>query len=141
MESSPPSKRLKQQKQRQQQSKPTTTTKSNETRSIGTNRSSSSSSTSSNTTQAKLQSTPRTIRPFDYAQARSAELKMLLDAIRTTGGNKRIFQKLPRHLRRRTMSHNINRIPRRLREAAKREVRCATAWICSFLMMISFQFL
>jgi hypothetical protein len=35
---------------------------------------------------------------------------------------KRSFQTLPRHLRRRTMSHNLYRIPLRLRESAAKEV-------------------
>jgi len=30
-------------------------------------------------------------------------------------GNRRVFQLLPRHLRRRTMSHNLHRIPSRYR--------------------------
>ena len=39
------------------------------------------------------------------------------------GAGKRVFQQLPRHMRRRAMSHNIRRLPRRLREKAKKEVR------------------
>ena len=37
----------------------------------------------------------------------------------------RAFQSLPRNLRRRAASHNIKRLPVRLRERAMREVRCA----------------
>lgn len=35
----------------------------------------------------------------------------------------RVFQLVPRHLRRRAASHNIRRLPVRLRKAAEREVR------------------
>ena len=38
------------------------------------------------------------------------------------GAGKRVFQQLPRHMRRRAMSHNVRRLPRRLREKAKKEV-------------------
>jgi ribonuclease P/MRP protein subunit POP1 len=37
---------------------------------------------------------------------------------------KRAFQQVPKELRRRTASHNVKRIPKRLRERGKREVRC-----------------
>lgn len=40
----------------------------------------------------------------------------------TTSGSKRAFQTLPRHLRRRAMSHNIKRLPVRLRMQAQNEV-------------------
>ncbi len=57
-------------------------------------------------------------------QARVAEIRALTDTLQNAGlgGNKRTFQLLPRHLRRRTMSHNPRRIPRRLRAAAMREI-------------------
>ena len=37
-------------------------------------------------------------------------------------GGKRVFQQLPRHMRRRAMSHNVRRLPRRLQEKASKEV-------------------
>ena len=39
----------------------------------------------------------------------------------------RAFQKVPRSLRRRTASHNVKRVPRRLRARAKREVCISTS--------------
>lgn len=36
--------------------------------------------------------------------------------------SQRAFQQLPRHMRRRTASHNVKKIPRRLRSRATREV-------------------
>ncbi|TKA42274.1 hypothetical protein B0A54_07362 [Friedmanniomyces endolithicus] len=36
--------------------------------------------------------------------------------------NRRAFQQVPKELRRRTASHNVKRVPKRLRERGKREV-------------------
>lgn len=62
------------------------------------------------------------VSPLTHVQARTHEIRELKQAIQDLGGSHRIFQKLPRHLRRRTMSHNVHRLPARLRGAAKREV-------------------
>lgn len=51
------------------------------------------------------------------------ELSNMVRALESKGGSKRVFQQLPRHMRRRAMSHNVKRLPRRLREAARKEVR------------------
>ncbi|ESP05473.1 hypothetical protein LOTGIDRAFT_228048 [Lottia gigantea] len=61
---------------------------------------------------------PREIKVYRFAESRASEINALLQNIHHIGGNRVIFQKLPRHLRRRAMSHNIKRLPRRLREAA-----------------------
>jgi hypothetical protein len=74
---------------------------------------------------------PRIVKPIEFAKSRSAELKLFLESSKNKHGGKKIFQKLPRHLRRRTMSHNMNRIPRRLREAVKQQV-CS----CLFFMFV-----
>jgi ribonuclease P/MRP protein subunit POP1 len=55
-------------------------------------------------------------------QARISEIRALTEALGSLGGTRRAFQTLPRHLRRRTMSHNLRRIPLRLRQIAQREV-------------------
>jgi ribonuclease P/MRP protein subunit POP1 len=54
-------------------------------------------------------------------QARVAEIRSLTDTLTGIGGLRRTFQTLPRHLRRRTMSHSLKRYPLRLRQAAQRE--------------------
>ena len=59
---------------------------------------------------------------LDYAEARANELKNMVQTMKSKGGAKRTFQLLPRHMRRRAMSHNVKRLPRRLRTTAKREV-------------------
>ncbi|XP_057664631.1 ribonucleases P/MRP protein subunit POP1 [Diorhabda carinulata] len=50
------------------------------------------------------------------AIARCREIQVMNKNINTSSGVKLAFQKLPRHMRRRAMSHNVKRLPRRLRE-------------------------
>ena len=59
---------------------------------------------------------------LDYLEARTTEMNMMQKALANKGGGKRTFQTLSRHMRRRAMSHNPKRLPRRLREAAAKEV-------------------
>uniref|UniRef100_A0A8C5RLN2 POP1 homolog, ribonuclease P/MRP subunit n=1 Tax=Laticauda laticaudata TaxID=8630 RepID=A0A8C5RLN2_LATLA len=56
-----------------------------------------------------------------FVQARAAEIKAMLKAVKQKSSNTLVFQSLPRHMRRRAMSHNIKRLPRRLRELARIE--------------------
>lgn len=65
---------------------------------------------------------PSGVHVLDYVEARATELKTMRRALKHKGGGKRVFQTLPRHMRRRAMSHNPKRLPRRLREAAAKEV-------------------
>ena len=65
---------------------------------------------------------PSGIHVLDYAEARALELSNMVRALKSKGGTKRTFQLLPRHMRRRAMSHNVKRLPRRLRKAATKEV-------------------
>lgn len=71
---------------------------------------------------AVASATPRVLDVLEFAQARAQEIARLSLSIEGLGGSKRVFQLMPRHLRRRAMSHNIHRMPYRLRAAAKREV-------------------
>ena len=59
-----------------------------------------------------------------YVEARQFEIQSLEDGLRRSKSalTTRAFQKVPRTLRRRTASHNVKRVPRRLRARAKREV-------------------
>ena len=57
-------------------------------------------------------------------EARVTEVNSMMKALQKKQGGKRVFQKLPRHMRRRAMSHNPKRLPRRLREQAAKEVSC-----------------
>ena len=67
---------------------------------------------------------PRGINASEFAEARALEISNMVEAIkegdRTSG--KRLFQTLPKHMRRRAMSHNVKRMPARLRYRASLEV-------------------
>lgn len=65
---------------------------------------------------------PSGVNVVDFLEAHATELKSMERALKHKGGGKRVFQTLPRHMRRRAMSHNPKRLPRRLREVAAREV-------------------
>ena len=68
-------------------------------------------------------SVPIGVNVVEYAETRALEMKTMAEAIRSGGsGRKRAFQTLPRHMRRRTMSHNAKRLPKRLQSRAKQEV-------------------
>ncbi|XP_010224650.1 PREDICTED: ribonucleases P/MRP protein subunit POP1 [Tinamus guttatus] len=64
---------------------------------------------------------PRYITASTFAQARAAEINAMLKAVAQKSSNSLVFQTLPRHMRRRAMSHNVRRLPRRLREIARKE--------------------
>ena len=61
-----------------------------------------------------------------FVKAREFEIKALEDGIKKAkhGLSTRAHQELPKELRRRTASHNVKRVPKRLRDRAKREVCC-----------------
>ncbi|KAJ6653810.1 hypothetical protein lerEdw1_008654 [Lerista edwardsae] len=64
---------------------------------------------------------PKYVTVSPFVQARAAEIKAMLKAASQKSSNTLVFQSLPRHMRRRAMSHNIKRLPRRLRELARIE--------------------
>ncbi|KAM6968283.1 ribonucleases P/MRP protein subunit POP1 [Aplochiton taeniatus] len=66
------------------------------------------------------QELPTIITASDFAKARSAEVKAMLKAVTRTTGSSHAFGALPKHMRRRAMSHNTKRLPCRLRESANR---------------------
>ena len=68
------------------------------------------------------------ISPFNVARARASELRAMLTAVNSRGGSKRTFQRLPRHMRRRAMSYDVKRLPRKVREEAHAEVRFLDAY-------------
>ncbi|KAM9724049.1 ribonucleases P/MRP protein subunit POP1 isoform 2-T2 [Menidia menidia] len=63
---------------------------------------------------------PKYITAGAFARARAAEVSTMLKAVTKTTGSSQVFQALPRHMRRRAMSHNTKRLPRRLRDIANR---------------------
>ena len=58
----------------------------------------------------------------DYAGARAREMEAMATVSRRVWGNNKAMQTLPRHMRRRAASHNVKRLPRRLRDKGRREV-------------------
>ncbi|KAG8441792.1 hypothetical protein GDO86_010826 [Hymenochirus boettgeri] len=65
---------------------------------------------------------PKYITATMFAQARAAEINAMMKAVSQKSSNTLVFQSLPRHMRRRAMGHDIKRLPRRLREVAKKEM-------------------
>ena len=59
-----------------------------------------------------------------FVKTREFEIKALEKSIRRSKSSlsSRAFQDVPRELRRRTASHNVKRVPKRLRARAKKEV-------------------
>ncbi|XP_078071758.1 ribonucleases P/MRP protein subunit POP1 isoform X2 [Mustelus asterias] len=68
-----------------------------------------------------VQEIPKIITATNFAQARAAEINAMLKAVAHKSSSQ-FLQSLPPAMRRRAMSHNIKRLPRRLREIAKKEV-------------------
>lgn len=71
------------------------------------------------------QEIPKYITASTFAQARAAEIRAMLKAVTQKSSNSLVFQTLPRHMRRRAMSHNVRRLPRRLQEMAQKEAEKA----------------
>ena len=67
---------------------------------------------------------PRGINASEFAESRALEIHNMMQALSSASkqSNKRVFQSLPRHMRRRAASHNSKRMPVRLRDAYNREV-------------------
>uniref|UniRef100_A0A8C5MUQ1 POP1 homolog, ribonuclease P/MRP subunit n=1 Tax=Leptobrachium leishanense TaxID=445787 RepID=A0A8C5MUQ1_9ANUR len=65
---------------------------------------------------------PKYLTATMFAQARAAEINAMVKAVSVKTSNCLVFQSLPRHMRRRAMGHDIKRLPRRLREIAKKEL-------------------
>ncbi|KAK2578950.1 hypothetical protein KPH14_011154 [Odynerus spinipes] len=63
------------------------------------------------------QSLPYEVPIMKLAAARAGEIAAMTYSIENPQQTKLVFQKLPIHMRRRVMSHNAKRLPRRLREA------------------------
>ncbi|XP_039972996.1 ribonucleases P/MRP protein subunit POP1 [Xiphias gladius] len=63
---------------------------------------------------------PKYISAGAFARARAAEVNAMLKAVTKTTGSCHVFGALPKHMRRRAMSHNTKRLPRRLRDVANR---------------------
>ncbi|XP_051168586.1 ribonucleases P/MRP protein subunit POP1 [Leptopilina boulardi] len=63
------------------------------------------------------QELPHEANILKIASARANEIAAMTNSLENPQQTKLIFQKLPRHMRRRIMSHNVKRMPQRLRES------------------------
>ncbi|KAL1767727.1 ribonucleases P/MRP protein subunit POP1 [Sigmodon hispidus] len=75
--------------------------------------------------EGTTQEIPKYITASTFAQARAAEIGAMLKAVAQKSSNSLVFQTLPRHMRRRAMSHNVKRLPRQLQEIAQKEAEKA----------------
>jgi len=67
---------------------------------------------------------PRELNIEEYATARLQEMDVLVDHIsKSKRDSKNLFQDFPLHMRRRAASHNVKRLPRRVRERAEKKQR------------------
>ncbi|CAH4032842.1 ribonucleases P/MRP protein subunit POP1 [Pieris brassicae] len=66
---------------------------------------------------------PITANSFKFAASRSIEITAMTESILRPNKTKLIFQSLPVHMRRRVMSHNCKRLPRRLREGHMEQLK------------------
>lgn len=57
------------------------------------------------------------VMTFRYGHSHMNEITALTEAVENPSSKKLVFQKLPKHMRRRAMSHNPNRLPRKYRLA------------------------
>ena len=89
---------------------------------------------------AVVSKAPRGINSAEFAESRALEIHNMLQALSSAAkqSNKRVFQSLPRHMRRRAASHNSKRIPVRLRDAYDREVGKDCCYPCKYIPMFTF---
>lgn len=66
-----------------------------------------------------LSEAPREVDVVRYAESHASEIQVLSSKVEIIGGGKNIAQKVPVHMRRRAMSHNVKRLPRSIRGLAK----------------------
>ncbi|XP_046969059.1 ribonucleases P/MRP protein subunit POP1 [Vanessa cardui] len=66
---------------------------------------------------------PHSANSLKFAASRSVEIAAMTESILRPSKTKLIFQSLPVHMRRRVMSHNCKRLPRRLRESQLEQLK------------------
>jgi ribonuclease P/MRP protein subunit POP1 len=59
---------------------------------------------------------PSALTLVKFTSFRSQEIQIMKNSLVCQSGTKLAFQTLPKHMRRRAMSHNVKRLPRRLRQ-------------------------
>ncbi|KAJ1565126.1 hypothetical protein HK096_004442, partial [Nowakowskiella sp. JEL0078] len=78
-----------------------------------------------NQTITGLVDIPRLMNVVEFAEARSFEINALETSLANATefkGEHRVWQTLPRHMRRRAASHNVKRLPKRVRQRASEQI-------------------
>ncbi|XP_045157725.2 ribonucleases P/MRP protein subunit POP1-like [Mercenaria mercenaria] len=65
-----------------------------------------------------LSEAPREVDLVHYAESHANEIQVLSSKVDIIGGGRNVAQKIPVHMRRRAMSHNVKRLPRSIRALA-----------------------
>lgn len=81
-------------------------------------------STQAGTSRIGLRVLPGALDVEKFSQARQFEIRAMHDAMQSSSdaSTSRAWQELPRHLRRRAASHDVRRVPIRLRDKARAEM-------------------
>lgn len=66
---------------------------------------------------------PMYVRLQEFTKHRIEEILMLTESLKESPFKGQAFQRLPKHMRRRQMSHNLKRLPRRLQNVSISTVR------------------
>lgn len=66
---------------------------------------------------------PSSVNISKFVAFRSQEIQVMKNALAAETGTRLAFQTLPKHMRRRAMSHNVKRLPRRLRQIHLRQMQ------------------
>ncbi|TPX34544.1 hypothetical protein SmJEL517_g02836 [Synchytrium microbalum] len=80
------------------------------------------SSSNRNQSGSAMAGAPRNIDVTAFAESRAFEIRTMEQALSNATeftGKQRVYQTLPRHMRRRAASHNVKRLPRRVQQRAK----------------------
>ncbi|XP_013380528.1 ribonucleases P/MRP protein subunit POP1 [Lingula anatina] len=72
-----------------------------------------------------LSQAPREINISEFTKSRISEIELLTKTVMSKTSKRNPRQNMPRHMRRRAASHNIKRLPRRLRMQAMAEIESA----------------
>ncbi|XP_067619918.1 ribonucleases P/MRP protein subunit POP1-like [Eurosta solidaginis] len=65
---------------------------------------------------------PTHVSTFRYAANVAQEMRQLIEEVRNPASRKLVFQTLPKHMRRRAMSHHPKRLPRKYRAAHRSQI-------------------
>jgi len=80
---------------------------------------------------------PRTISVYRHVEETSNEIKAMLKATKQHSGSKTALQCLPRHMRRRSSSHNIKRLPKSIQNLAEMQMENSVGFNLQIFQKVS----